>query len=189
VRHATLERIVNTYVALLYSIILGEGRRVVMSDLRRMAEDLGLHAPRTLVATGNLVFETEIASVPELEALLETAFEKTFGRHVDIIVRGAPDWRLLPAGNPVPGEAETDGSRVIVRVGRKPLDDGAAASLQPYLTDGERVRIVSGDLWVYFGGQPSQSRLPGALTPKRLGGVGTLRNWNTVRRLGEIVGG
>ncbi|TIX36354.1 MAG: DUF1697 domain-containing protein, partial [Mesorhizobium sp.] len=43
----------QTYVALLYSIVLGEGRRVVMSDLKAMAESLGLNNPRTLVATGN----------------------------------------------------------------------------------------------------------------------------------------
>ena len=49
----------QTYVALLYSVILGEGRRVVMADLKAMAESLGLKNPRTLVATGNLVFETQ----------------------------------------------------------------------------------------------------------------------------------
>ncbi|TIO91164.1 MAG: DUF1697 domain-containing protein, partial [Mesorhizobium sp.] len=46
----------RTYVALLYSIILGEGRRVVMSELKAMAEAIGLKNVRTLVATGNLVF-------------------------------------------------------------------------------------------------------------------------------------
>ncbi len=77
----------QTYVALLYSIILGEGRRVVMSDLKAMAESLGLKNPRTLVATGNLVFETQETDVAALEQRLETAFEETFGRHVDIVAR------------------------------------------------------------------------------------------------------
>lgn len=45
------------YVALLHSIVLGAGRRVVMADLRRMAEDIGYMDCRTLVSTGNLVFE------------------------------------------------------------------------------------------------------------------------------------
>ncbi|WP_292238803.1 DUF1697 domain-containing protein, partial [Mesorhizobium sp.] len=51
----------RTYVALLYSIILGEGRRVVMSELKAMAEAIGLKNVRTLVATGNLVFEARTA--------------------------------------------------------------------------------------------------------------------------------
>ncbi|RVB67366.1 DUF1697 domain-containing protein, partial [Mesorhizobium sp. M7A.F.Ca.CA.002.03.2.1] len=92
----------QTYVALLYSIILGEGRRVVMADLKAMAEDLGLKNPRTLVATGNLVFEAPATDIADLEQRLEAAFEKTFGRHVDIIVRGAKDWLELAAGTPFP---------------------------------------------------------------------------------------
>ncbi|TIU61535.1 MAG: DUF1697 domain-containing protein, partial [Mesorhizobium sp.] len=95
----------QTYVALLYSIILGEGRRVVMADLKAMAEGLGLKSIRTLVATGNLVFEARATKVPDLEQKLETAFEKTFGRHVDIIVRSADDWLKLAIGNPFPAES------------------------------------------------------------------------------------
>ncbi|TIT84418.1 MAG: DUF1697 domain-containing protein, partial [Mesorhizobium sp.] len=85
----------QTYVALLYSILLSEGRRLVMSDLKAMAEGLGLKNVRTLVATGNLVFETRSTKISALEQRLERAFEETFGRHVDIIVRGAEDWLKL----------------------------------------------------------------------------------------------
>ncbi|RWL89300.1 MAG: DUF1697 domain-containing protein, partial [Mesorhizobium sp.] len=61
----------QTYVALLYSIILGEGRRVVMADLKSMAEELGLKNVRTLVATGNLVFEARTGEISKLEQRLE----------------------------------------------------------------------------------------------------------------------
>ncbi|TIS14950.1 MAG: DUF1697 domain-containing protein, partial [Mesorhizobium sp.] len=105
----------RTYVALLYSIILGEGRRVVMSELKAMAEAIGLKNVRTLVATGNLVFEARTASVSGLERRLEKAFEETFGRHVDIIVRGAEDWLKLAAANPFPDESAKAGDQVAVR--------------------------------------------------------------------------
>ncbi len=45
------------HVALLYSVVLGPGRRVRMDDLRAMAEGLGFERVRSLVATGNLVFD------------------------------------------------------------------------------------------------------------------------------------
>lgn len=179
----------TTYVALLYSIVLGQGRRLVMADLRAMAESLDLEAPRTLVSTGNLVFEAKGATVAQLEQRLEAAFEPLFGRHVDIIVRSAADWRQLVAGNPFPKESAADASRVMVRVMRKPVADDVAAALEPYLANGERLKLVAGDLWVHFPHEPSQSKLLGALTPKRLGGAGTSRNWNTIRRLGEMLAG
>jgi uncharacterized protein (DUF1697 family) len=185
--HAPEGRIMTTYVALLHSIILGQGRRVVMTDLRAMAGKLGLQAPRTLIATGNLVFEAKEAAVAQLEAQLETAFEETFGRHVDIILRKAADWRRLMAGNPFPRESETDASRVVVRVMRKPLGGGIVGHLEPYREGGERLAVTDGDLWIYFPHGQSQSKLAAALTSRRLEEAGTLRNWNTIRRLGDML--
>jgi uncharacterized protein (DUF1697 family) len=175
-----------TYIALLHSIGIVGGCRLVMADLRRMAEALGLKNPRTLIATGNLIFETGRTKSARLEAKLETAFAETFGRHVDIVIRDALQWRNMVAANPFAGESARDGSRVILRVSREPVGDEEAAALVKRAGDGERVRVVAGDLWVYFPIEPVRSKLIGALTTKNLG-VGALRNWNTVRRLGEMV--
>lgn len=172
----------TTYVALLHSIVLSAGRRVVMSDLRAMAISLGFSDPRTLVATGNLVFDAA-ATVHDIEEQLEAGFAKTFGKHVDIIVREGSAWLKLAKANPFP---EGEGSDVIVRVMRQPLDTAVVETLHRYQTSKERIRLIDGDLWIDFNGKPSESRLLFALTTKRMG-VGTLRNWNTVRRLAEMV--
>lgn len=177
----------RTYVALLYNIILGEGRRVVMADLKAMAEGLGLKNVRTLVATGNLVFEARAGEISKLEQRLEKAFEKTFGRHVDIIVRGAEDWLRLSAGNPFPAESAEAADQVAVRVMREPVLLDAVEALQAYAADDEKVLWVDGDIWLVFSRERPSSRLLAAANHKRFG-VGTSRNWNTVRRLAEIVG-
>ncbi|MBK5570592.1 DUF1697 domain-containing protein [Ensifer sp. 2YAB10] len=178
----------NSYVALLYSIVLGAGRRVVMADLRAMAEGLGYHSPRTLVATGNLVFEAGRSEVRDLESPLEKAFSGTFGRHVDIIVRSGAGWLKLAASNPFHEEGEEDATRVHVRVMRDPLTETALEGLRRYCVSGERLAIVDGDLWVHFAGKASESKLLGAMTTKRLG-IGTFRNWNTVKGLAEMLRG
>ncbi|RUV22141.1 DUF1697 domain-containing protein [Mesorhizobium sp. M7A.F.Ca.MR.245.00.0.0] len=177
----------QTYVALLYSIILGEGRRVVMADLKAMAEELGLNNPRTLVATGNLVFEAPVTDIADLEQWLEAAFEKTFGRHVDIIVRGAEDWLKLAAGNPFPADSAKAGDQVAVRVMRKPAPEEAVTALQAYAAEDEKVTSLGGDIWVVFSRERPSSRLLAAMNHKRMG-TGTSRNWNTVRRLAEMLG-
>ncbi|MER8505409.1 DUF1697 domain-containing protein [Mesorhizobium sp. M0199] len=176
----------RTYVALLYSIILGEGRRVVMSDLKAMAEGLGLNNPRTLVATGNLVFETQETERAALEQRLEAAFAKTFGRHVDIIVRRADGWLRLAAGNPFPAESAEAADRVAVRVMRAPVSPDAVSALQAYIGRNEKLQAVGGDIWIVFSRETPSSRLLAAVSHKRLG-IGTSRNWNTVRRLAEMV--
>ena len=176
----------QTYVALLYSIILGEGRRVIMADLKAMAEALGLKNPRTLVATGNLVFDADETEIGDLELRLETAFEKTFGRHVDIIVRDAPGWRALASGNPFVTESAVSGDQVAVRVMRTPVSAGSVSGLAAYVGKDEKMQAVGGDIWIVFSRETPNSRLVAAMSHKRLG-IGTSRNWNTVRRLAEMV--
>lgn len=178
---------VDTYVALLFSIGISDGRRLIMADWRSMMEELGLENPRTLIATGNAIFTCQRLAARELEARLEDAFERRFGRRVDTIVRAATPFRRLIDENPFPGESAKDGSRVVVRVMREPLARSFAASLKPYLSRGERVKVVNGDLWVHFPGEPVRSRLMPLLGSKRLG-IGTVRNWSTVRRLNEMLG-
>ncbi len=175
-----------TYIALLFSIGISGGRRLIMADWREMLAKLGLENPRTLIATGNAIFECHGTNVRALEACLEDAFEKRFGRRVDTIVRAAALFRRLVGENPFPKESQQDGSRVMVRIMRQPIAQDLETTLHPYLTQGERVKIVNGDLWVHFKQPPNESRLLSVIGSKRLG-IGTMRNWNTVRKLSEMV--
>ncbi|WP_313531115.1 DUF1697 domain-containing protein [Shinella sp.] len=174
----------TTYVALLHSIILAPGKRLVMTDLRAMAEELGLRKPRTLVATGNLIFDAEDAPLSEIEMRLETAFQARFGKHVDILLRTADAWRRVAAQNPFP---HGNGQDVGIRVMRKPLGRDVLPKLEALATPDIRLAIVDGDLWIDFGGKPSETRLLSHLTTKKLG-IGTLRNANTVNGLAKMLG-
>lgn len=182
----------TTHVALLHSIVLGPGRRVVMADLKAMAETLGFRNPRTLVATGNLVFDADDAPLAAHEARLEDAFRRTFGKHVDIILRRADAWKRLAAGNPFSGPSSgpfprDNGANVCVRVMREPLDPEALEKLERLAAPELRLALVDGDLWIDFSGKPSETKLLSHLTTKKLG-VGTLRNVNTVNGLAAMLG-
>lgn len=174
----------TTYVALLHSIVLGPGKRLVMTDLKAMAEALGFRAPRTLVATGNLIFEAEAAPLAEIEDRLETAFRARFGKHVDIILREADAFRRLAAGNPFP---EGNAPDVGIRVMRQPLGPAVLPKLERLATPDIRLALVDGDLWIDFSRKPSETRLLSHLTTKKLG-VGTLRNANTINGLAAMLG-
>ena len=169
----------TVYVALLHSIVLAPGRRVVMSELRAMAEGLGFHNARTLVSTGNLVFEAQSEPVAVIEAQLEEGFRAHYGKHVNIIVRDASSWRRLASQNPFP---DSDGSVAVVRVMRQPLTATHLETLEKIAPPELRLALIDGDLWIDFAGKPSETRLLSHLTAKKLG-VGTLRNANTVNGL------
>lgn len=173
----------TTYVALLHSIVLGPGKRVVMADLKAMAAALGFGVPRTWVATGNLIFETDDVPLAAIESRLEAAFHTRFGKHVDIILRTAQDWRRLAAQNPFP---DGNGADIGVRVMRSPLAPDALAMLGRIATTGVALALAEGDLWIDFGGKTKETKLLSHLTTKKLG-IGTLRNANTVNALAAML--
>ena len=183
------EERMTMFAALLHSIVLGPGRRVVMADLRGVASGAGFLNPRTLGATGNLVFEAKAdISVSEAELRLEAGILRAFNKHIDVIARQAEAFRRMAAANPFPEESARDGSLVGVRVMREPLRAGFEKALQEWRGEGERIAVVDGDLWVAFAGQPSKSRLLSRMSKQHLG-IGTVRNWNTVRTLAAMIEG
>ena len=128
------------WVALLYSVAVAPGRRVRNEDLVALAEGLGFARPRTLLATGNLIFEAAAADARAVEAALEPAFAARLGRPVDIIVRAGDRWPALVGGNPFPGAAERSPARVSVRVMRAPAEAAVLERLEPYRTRGRAGR-------------------------------------------------
>jgi uncharacterized protein (DUF1697 family) len=174
---------VRTWVALLHSVTVAGGRRLVMADLRDLAAALGFGRPQTLLATGNLILEAEAPDAGAVEGSLEPAFAAAFGRAVPIVVRAAADWPALVRANPFPDAARAEPARVSVRVMRSPAGPEVAERLAPWRGGDERLAIAGGDLWLYLPHGVAGSRLAAAVTPKRAGGVGTFRNWNTIRRI------
>jgi uncharacterized protein (DUF1697 family) len=71
---------------------------------------------------------------------------------------------------------------------RQPVATEAVAALLVYVGRDEKMQAVDGDIWIVFSRETPSSRLVAAMNHKRLG-IGTARNWNTVRKLAEMVGG
>jgi uncharacterized protein (DUF1697 family) len=170
------------YVALLRGINVGGGRKVPMAELRAMAEGLGLTKVRTLIASGNLVFEADAAPA-ELEAALEAAVEKHFGFPVDIMVRTAAQWQATIAANPFAAEADAAPKFLLLYAGKEANADAAVAYLQPRAAPEEMVAGHGDSLWIYFANGGGRSKLSGGPKP----GLWTGRNWRTVLAIREML--
>ena len=66
----------GVFVALLRAVNLGSHNKISMADLKAVAAGAGLKEPRTLLQSGNLVFESSAKSGAPLEKLLESALAK-----------------------------------------------------------------------------------------------------------------
>ncbi|TPW04873.1 MAG: hypothetical protein FD125_994 [bacterium] len=162
------------------------GVRAPVSGLRAMAADMGLKNPRTLLASGNLVVESDKATVA-LEADIEAAMEKTFGLKVAAMVRTPEQWAGLVAANPFPAEAAAHPSKMIAMVMKDGVKDGAIEACRALAEGGERVETIDDVLYFWFPNGQGESGIFKKATPRMLG-MGTGRNWNTVLKLADMVG-
>lgn len=170
------------FAALLYSISLVDGARLKMEPFRQFAWELGLENPKTVLSTGNLVFDSTARSVPKLTARLEAAFAERFGRRIDIIVRSGRDWQRLVAANPFADLPESEAARIGVRVMRAPLTAEAQSYLAGKATESEKLVVVDGDPWMHFANGATGTPLANALGSRRIG-AGTTRNLNCISKI------
>ncbi|HTV01006.1 MAG TPA: DUF1697 domain-containing protein, partial [Luteitalea sp.] len=76
----------TTYAALLRGINVGKAKRIAMADLRRLVEEAGFEAPRTLLNSGNVVFDGPEQAPATIATKLEAAIEAAVGFRSNVIV-------------------------------------------------------------------------------------------------------
>ena len=162
------------------------GVRAPVAEQRAMAEEMGLNNPRTLQASGNLVVESGKATAA-LETDIEREMERRFDLKVAAMVRTPDQWAKLIAANPFLKEAKAHPAKVMAMVMKDGITPGALEAVQALCREGERVEAVDGVLYFWFPNGQGQSEIFKKATPRMLG-MGTGRNWNTVLKLGEMVG-
>src|SRR5690349_2111143 len=102
------------FVALLRAVNLGPHNKIAMTDLKAVAESVGLLHARTVLQSGNLVFQAKAQSSASLEKVLEAALVKKLQLKTPVVVRSAVEWRAALDANPFPKEAKTDPSHLLL---------------------------------------------------------------------------
>ncbi|WP_266156948.1 DUF1697 domain-containing protein [Dyella silvatica] len=163
------------YVALLRAVNVGGTGKLLMTELKSLCEAAGFSDVRTYIASGNVVFTSQ---------LNETAVQKALGKHlqshtgksVGVLVRTAAEMAQVLADNPFP---EAPGNRVVAIF----LDTPPAATA---LNDvggvvEERLALGRREIYVHYGDGMADSRMKLPIAAH-----GTARNINTVAKLAEL---
>ncbi len=179
----------TTHIGLLRAINLGPHNRVAMKELCALLAKLGMHEPRSLLQSGNVVFGSVVKSTAQLESVLEAALAKRLKVETDFFVRTAKEWHAVIAGNPFPKQASDDPGHLILMCLKGAPERDAVTTLQKAIVGRETVRAHGRHAYIVYPDGVGQSKLTIKLIEKHLGTRGTGRNWNTVLKLGALTGG
>ena len=165
----------TTYVALLRAVNVGGTGKLPMADLKTLCVELGYRRVETYIASGNVVFDSDAATL-EVKAELEKSLLAYAGKAVGTVVRTAAQMRTVLAGNPF---VDKEPNRTYAFF----LQDRPAADTLDRVRgrSGEEIRVAEREIYVHypFGMGQSKLKIPAAAQ-------GTARNLNTVAKLVEM---
>jgi uncharacterized protein (DUF1697 family) len=173
----------NRYVALLRGINVGGKHLLPMKSLVEIFELNGCKNVRTYIQSGNVVFDCDGADVTALQTAIQSGIEATFAFKPDVLMIPKNEFLQALTENPFP----TDNGRILhisflaetpVKVDRQQLDALKAAS--------EAWHLAGKFFYLYAPEGIGRSKLA-AKAEARLGVSATARNWNTVRKLAEML--
>ena len=162
----------TSFIALLRAVNVGGTGKLPMTHLKAMCEAAGFHSVRTYIASGNVVFESnlnETAVRKELESrLLDYA-----GKPVRVFVRTAAEMAQVLNRNPFP---HAQGNRnMAIFLDAEPGKD-ALGGISGRVD--EEVGLGRMEIYVHYGANMARSKLKIPAAAK-----GTARNMNTIAKL------
>ncbi|HJS19131.1 MAG TPA: DUF1697 domain-containing protein [Anaerolineales bacterium] len=175
------------YVALLRGI--GPGIPNMRNDkLRGFFEDLGFTDVKTVISSGNVIFESPSRNVKELESTIEEALPRKLGFNSTTIIRSKQQLQRLFDNDPFKGMEHSQKSSLNVTfLKRKTKTDIKF----PYEVENRAYTILG----MYDNAICSVLDLTSPKTPdlfswleKKFGKAITTRTWKTVERILKVMG-
>jgi uncharacterized protein (DUF1697 family) len=164
----------TVYVALLRAVNVG-GRKLVMADLKAIAEELGFEKARTFIASGNLLFASG-RSEAEVSRLLEGRLKKHMGAEVPVMVRTASEMAAIARANPF--RREPPSQVAVIFFSELPPKDSIEQARG--IAD-EELALGRREIYVHYPSGMGRSKLR---LPARA--AGTARNMNSVAKLAQL---
>ena len=165
----------TAFVALLRAVNVG-GRKLIMTELKGIAEELKLDDARTFIASGNLLFRSGRGEAA-VKAMLEKAIGEHMGAEVPVMVRSATEMAKVLKANPFPDDPQAKVAAIFLDAAppREAIDKAKNVA-------NERMALGTREIYVAYPDGTGQSKLqiPAART-------GTARNMNTVAKLAELL--
>ena len=173
------------FVALLRGVNVGKAKRVPMAELRELLTALGYRDVRTLLNSGNAVFESAGRSTAAHASRIQIAIAKTLHVDVPVIVKSSADIAAIRQENALASIA-TEPSRRLVAFTATAADLNALAVLTPLISPRERFLLGKHGAYLWCPDGILKSRAAEALLGK-VGRRATTRNWATVTKISALL--
>ena len=172
----------NKFIAFLRGINVGGSKIIPMKALANEFEKCGMKNVKTILASGNVLFETNETSVTGLAKQLEVAVKNKFGFEVFVQVKRFEKIRRLVEKNPYKQYASDKNVHLYVTF----FDELKNSMPDTVCNNFTLLAIKDGMLFSILYRQKGRSTDFMAFIDKAFGKNVTTRNWNTLVKISTI---
>jgi uncharacterized protein (DUF1697 family) len=173
------------YVVFLRGINLGGSNRIKMAELKESFQKMGFQNVRTVLATGNVIFESENNDKKLLTKEIESGLNKALNKDISVIMRKWDDIKNLQLMEPFKGIKVTPDIRFYVTF--LPEKAESHTITIPYTSPQNEFKILQSTPMEIFSvldlskGKGTTELMN--ILQKEYGSRITTRNWNTVLKV------
>ena len=154
-----------TFIALIRGINVGGNKKLSMAELRSVCESLGYTNVRTLLNSGNVIFEAKKAKAADIEKALPIGAR--------VILRTPAELKKAIERNPLTGQP----NRLMIMF----LESTPKGGLE--WPGPEKLHLDGAHAYLYYPTGAGTSKLSNTFIERKLGVAGTTRNLNTLNKL------
>jgi uncharacterized protein (DUF1697 family) len=173
------------HIGLLRAVNVGRANRIAMSDVRAIVEALGYTSVRTLLNSGNVIFDAPPGDAPKAAAAIEAALVR-HAIKTRVVVVTAGTLRDIVALHPFPGLV-TDPARLLVALFAGGAAPPRVAQLAERDWEPDRFALVDGAAFLWCATGIHDGVLQKAFS-RAAGDTATARNWTTMTQLVALAG-
>jgi len=173
------------YVAFLRGINVGGHKPIRMENLKKAFQSLGFRNVRTLLASGNVLFEAPSANAGALVKRIEKKLQQTSGHDIGTVLRPTEDMQNLVAADPFNGIRVTPRTRLFVTFLSEPPNTSLRIPYESSDKSFRILRVTDGEVCsvLTLGPQWARNLRQMDILEKEFGKKITTRSWNTVVRV------
>lgn len=178
----------TTYLALLRGVNVGGKSIIKMAELREVLTAAGLDGVRTYIQSGNVIFASGL-SAARAAFLIKSTIQSRFGIEADVAVFTSKEWDLVIDAAPEWWGRDQDWKHNLLILTERRAVPAVIASMGELRKGIEAVQPGKGVIyqsisWKDFSRSTSSKLVANPLYKKM-----TIRNFNTARKLRELLAG
>jgi uncharacterized protein (DUF1697 family) len=144
----------TVYIALLRAVNVGGTGKLPMADLKALCSKLGFRNAATYIASGNVVFSSDMA-MSKVHAQLQQSLLSYAGKEVGVLMRTAAQLQAVLRSNPF-AHKEPRSTHVIFLDQKPPADTVSTCRGRVH----EELYLGQREIYVHYAAGMGQSNLP-----------------------------